>query len=78
MLLRSSSLLLVSPRTLLRAMSGARSYSSSEFLINDPKYSWLHKLGLQEQNPGVYDGALWHANGPVGIVQPDSCPKNVP
>ena len=51
-------------RTLLRAMSGAKSYSTSELLINDPKYSWLRNLGLQEENPGVCDGT-WHANGPV-------------
>ena len=52
------------PRTLLRTMSGAKSYSTSELLVNDPQYSWLRKLGLKEENPGVFDGT-WHANGPV-------------
>ena len=57
-----------SSRVLVRAMSGAKSYSSSQLLINDDKYSsWLRRLGLQEQNPGVYDGT-WHANGPVSYT----------
>ena len=65
MLLRAALLRIPAlPRTLLRAMSGAKSYSSSELLVNDPKYSWLRRLGLQEENPGVCDGT-WHANGPV-------------
>ena len=64
-----------SSRTLVRAMSGAKSYSSSELLINDAKYSWLRKLGLQEENPGVYDGT-WHASGPVSNVE--TCAVSVP
>ncbi len=50
----------------LRAMSGARAYSSSDLLINEPKYSWLKELGLQAENPGVFDGT-WHGSGPVGL-----------
>ncbi len=38
--------------------------STADLLINDPKYSWLKELGLQEDNPGVFDGT-WHASGPV-------------
>jgi aldehyde dehydrogenase family 7 protein A1 len=53
-------------------MSGAKSYSSSELLVNDPKYSWLRRLGLQEENPGVCDGT-WHANGPTVT---SFCPSN--
>lgn len=45
-------------------MSGAKSYSTSDLLINEPQYSWLRGLGLQEENPGVCDGT-WHASGPV-------------
>lgn len=66
MMLLRAALRLPSSRSLLRAMSGAKSYSTSELLINDPKYSWLRKLGLQEENPGVCDGT-WHANGPVRV-----------
>ena len=49
------------PKTLLRfrAMS-----SNADLLINDPKYSWLKDLGIEADNPGVFDGT-WHANGPV-------------
>lgn len=50
--------------TFLRAMSAAKTYSTSQLLINDPKYSWLKELGLQDENPGVFDGT-WHAEGPV-------------
>ena len=66
MMLLRALLRLPPPCTLLRAMSGAKSYSTSELLINDPKYSWLRKLGLQEENPGVCDGT-WHSSGPVRV-----------
>lgn len=39
---------------------------SSNFLINENKYSFLKDLGLNEENPGVYDGK-WDANGNVSI-----------
>ena len=46
----------------------SRLASSSSFLINDPKFSWLGKeLELQEKNPGVFDGS-WHASGKVLFV----------
>ena len=44
----------------IRNMSSA----STELLINDPKYSWLRELGLEANNPGVFDGS-WHAQGNV-------------
>lgn len=50
---------------LLRAMSGAKSYSTTDLLINDPKYSWLKELGLQAENKGVFDGT-WRGSGAVG------------
>lgn len=38
---------------------------SSNYLINQPKYkSFLQRLGLEEENLGVYDGQ-WFANGQV-------------
>ena len=47
--------------------------SSSSFLINDPKFSWLGKeLELQEKNPGVFDGS-WHASGKVLFVMFPNC-----
>ncbi len=45
-------------------MSGPKAYSSSDLLIHEPKYSWLKELGLQAENPGVFDGT-WHGSGPV-------------
>lgn len=39
----------------------------ADLLINEPKYSWLKELGLQADNPGVFDGT-WHANGPVSLL----------
>lgn len=49
----------------LRAMSGAKDYSTADLLINDPKYSWLKELGLQAENKGVFDGT-WRGSGAVG------------
>lgn len=40
--------------------------STADLLINDAKYSWLKELGLQADNPGVFDGT-WHASGPVSL-----------
>ena len=48
----------------LRALASAKAYSTSELLINDPKYSWLKDLGLQPENPGVFTGS-WHGSGQV-------------
>ena len=46
----------------LRAMSS--SARNADLLINQPEYSWLKELGLESDNPGVFDGS-WHANGQV-------------
>ncbi|KAL4714519.1 hypothetical protein ACJJTC_006565 [Scirpophaga incertulas] len=37
---------------------------NASFLIQDPKYSFLAELGLQEKNVGVFNGK-WEANGPT-------------
>ena len=49
---------------LLVSRTMASGSSTADLLINDAKYSWLKELGLQADNPGVFDGT-WHANGPV-------------
>lgn len=65
-----------------RASLGAssRAYSQNSFLVNDPKYSWLRDLGLDTNNPGVFDGS-WSGSGQVGssidIKHPQS-PSNSP
>ncbi|CAG9823174.1 unnamed protein product [Phaedon cochleariae] len=46
--------------------------SSSSFLVNDKKYSFLQELGLKERNSGVFDGT-WKGSGKV--VQ-SICPSN--
>ncbi|XP_063906797.1 putative aldehyde dehydrogenase family 7 member A1 homolog [Zophobas morio] len=48
------------------------STSTGEFLINDPKYSFLKDLGLKATNLGVYDGS-WKGSG--DSVQ-SICPSN--
>lgn len=43
----------------------------SSYLINDEKYKFLHRLGLEEQNFGSFDGKNWFGNGPkVESVSP--------
>lgn len=49
-----------------------RAMSSGSFLIQDPKYSWLKDLGLNESNPGVYNGK-WIGSG---TVVTSICPSN--
>ena len=61
--LRSSCSALTLKLLVARSMA---SKSSSDLLINEPKYSWLKELSLQADNPGVFDGT-WHANGPVRL-----------
>lgn len=41
-----------------------RGVSSSSYLIEDPKYSFLKELGLEKRNAGVFNGK-WKANGEV-------------
>ncbi|KAJ8951504.1 hypothetical protein NQ318_000200 [Aromia moschata] len=50
----------------------AMTSSASEFLINDPKYSFLKELGLKGTNFGVFDG-VWKGSGQV--VR-SICPSN--
>ncbi|KAJ8984243.1 hypothetical protein NQ317_007475 [Molorchus minor] len=49
-----------------------RTMASSDYLINDPKYSFLKDLGLKDFNLGVFDGS-WKGSGQV--VQ-SICPSN--
>ena len=50
-----------------RAMSATP--RNSDYLINDPKYSWLKSLGIHEHNPGVFDGVSWNGSGPVCLLR---------
>lgn len=43
-----------------------RMLSSSSYLINDKKYSFLKDLELKEVNDGVFNGN-WTGNGEVSI-----------
>lgn len=45
---------------------------ASNYLINDPKYSFLKQLGLGESNEGAYHGK-WFGNGDV--IE-SICPSN--
>lgn len=36
----------------------------STLLVSQPRYAWLRELGLQEENPGVYNGR-WGGSGQV-------------
>jgi hypothetical protein len=45
---------------------------SSNYLISDPKYSFLKQLGLSELNDGAYNGK-WFGNGEV--IE-SICPSN--
>ena len=38
------------------------------YLINEPKYSFLKDLGLQEENLGVYSGT-WSGSGEVNDLR---------
>ena len=42
-----------------RTMSSGRRY-----LIEEPRYAFLKELGLQEHNPGAFNGE-WFAHGEV-------------
>uniref|UniRef100_A0A8C5U0U0 aldehyde dehydrogenase (NAD(+)) n=1 Tax=Malurus cyaneus samueli TaxID=2593467 RepID=A0A8C5U0U0_9PASS len=59
-----------------RALSGRPSPAAamSTLLINQERYAWLRELGLQEENPGVYNGR-WGAAGRCGVVT-TYCPAN--
>ena len=55
-----------------RAFSVGASIRMSGLLINEPKYSWIKELGLQEDNPGVFDGT-WGGSGPVSCLVTRVC-----
>ncbi|XP_074021885.1 alpha-aminoadipic semialdehyde dehydrogenase isoform X2 [Numenius arquata] len=44
----------------------------STLLVSQPRYAWLRELGLQEENPGVYNGR-WGGRGQVVTTY---CPAN--
>ena len=44
-----------------------RMASSSQYLINQPKYSFLKQLGLTEVNDGVFNGK-WSGDGNVCVL----------
>ncbi|OXB76025.1 UNVERIFIED_CONTAM: hypothetical protein H355_000285 [Colinus virginianus] len=44
----------------------------SSLLVGQPQYAWLRELGLQEDNPGVYNGR-WGGRGQVVTTY---CPAN--
>ena len=64
-LLRPPVLLSQSPR---RSMAA----SSSAFLVHEPKYSFLQRLGITQENPGVLHNT-WTGNGASLVV---NCPAN--
>ena len=39
--------------------------SSTRLLVTEPSYSWLRQLGLEVDNPGVFDGNWRAGSGPV-------------
>lgn len=44
----------------------------SAYMINEPQYGFLKQLGLQEKNPGVFDGQWKGSGSPVKSI----CPSN--
>lgn len=56
----------VAAATLLRRGAGAAAMST--LLVSQPRYAWLRELGLQEENPGVYNGR-WGGGGQVRAAQ---------
>lgn len=54
------------------SVAGIRTFSvgavnKADLLINEPKYAWIRELGIQEDNPGVFDGD-WGGSGPVSLI----------
>ncbi|XP_057659504.1 alpha-aminoadipic semialdehyde dehydrogenase [Diorhabda carinulata] len=56
----------------LQKIISVRNMATSNYLINDSKYSFLKDLGLKEKNLGVFDGN-WKGSGPT--IQ-SVCPSN--
>lgn len=48
----------------LQYLFSIRAMSSGNYLIDEPKYSFLKELGLEKINQGVYDGK-WSGSGEV-------------
>ncbi|NXP51206.1 AL7A1 dehydrogenase, partial [Heliornis fulica] len=67
----------------LTAQSRPLSAAMSTLLINQSGYAWLRELGLQEENPGVYNGK-WVGGGEVrcglwgGKLGPGAVPRRGP
>uniref|UniRef100_A0A672TQD6 Aldehyde dehydrogenase 7 family member A1 n=1 Tax=Strigops habroptila TaxID=2489341 RepID=A0A672TQD6_STRHB len=57
---------------LLPLRAGAGAAAMSTLLVSQPRYAWLRELGLQEENPGVYNGR-WGGRGQVVTT---FCPAN--
>ena len=57
----------VAGRATTRGASLVRTMST-QYLINEPKYSFLKDLGLQENNKGVYHGQ-WVGSGEVSCIE---------
>lgn len=49
---------------LLPLRAGFPAAAMSTLLVSQPRYAWLRELGLQEENPGVYNGR-WGGRGQV-------------
>lgn len=54
----------------IRVLEQIKRTMSSGYLVNDPKYSFLKDLGLQNTNAGVFDGEKWGGSGQVGNLFP--------
>ena len=65
--LRLGSVSLLSKRAVIQSRAMSSAAPAGGFLINESKYSWLKELGLQEHNPGVYDGFKWCGSGEVSL-----------
>merc|ERR1712135_147184 len=48
----------------LSSSFAVRNMSNQKYLIDQPKYSFLKDLGLEQKNAGVYNGT-WFGNGEV-------------
>ncbi|NWT45530.1 AL7A1 dehydrogenase, partial [Chroicocephalus maculipennis] len=57
---------------LLPLRAGFPAAAMSTLLVSQPRYAWLRELGLQEENPGVYNGR-WGGRGQVVTTY---CPAN--
>ena len=63
---KKNQLILLSPKSAQNKLATLYSRAMSSYLINEPKYAFLKDLGLQENNPGVYNGT-WSGSGEVSF-----------